>query len=152
MKALLCTEFGPPERLAVRELPSPRPSPGQVVIDVKASSVNFPDALMVQGQYQVKPPLPFSPGADFSGVVKEVGTGVTRFAAGDDVIAFAGSGGFAEECAVDEHAVMPLPPGLDYETGAALVLTYANALNGLRDGARLLARRVRGKAVVLPES
>jgi NADPH2:quinone reductase len=137
MKALLCTEYGPLDKLTVGELPSPTPGPGQVVIDVKASSLNFPDALMVQGLYQVKPPLPFSPGAELAGIVKEVGEGVRGLAAGDRVIAFPGFGGFAEECLVAADKVMPLPAGMDFDLGAAFVLTYCTSLHGLQDCGRL---------------
>ncbi len=137
MKALLCTEYGPLDKLTVGELPAPTPGPGQVVIDVKASSLNFPDALMVQGLYQVKPPLPFSPGAELAGVVKEAGEGVTSVAPGDRVIAFPGFGGFAEECLVAADKVMPLPAGMDFDLGAAFVLTYCTSLHGLQDCGRL---------------
>ncbi|HLF22661.1 MAG TPA: alcohol dehydrogenase catalytic domain-containing protein, partial [Burkholderiales bacterium] len=82
MKALLCTELGSLDKLAIQDVPSPHPGANQVVIDVKASSLNFPDALMVKGMYQVKPPLPFSPGSELAGVVKEVGDGVKNFNVG----------------------------------------------------------------------
>src|SRR5512134_3072591 len=133
MKALLCNAFGPLEHLAVREIQSPRPGPRQVLIHVKAASLNFPDALMAQGLYQVKPPLPYSPGAELAGVVVEVGTDVRGFQPGDRVIAIAGWGGFAEECAVDAGRVTPLPGGMDFETGAAFLFTYETSLHALRD-------------------
>lgn len=100
-----------------------RPGPGQILLDVKAASLNFPDVLMAQGLYQVKPPLPFSPGAEAAGVVLEVGAGVRGFRPGERVIAIAGWGGFAEECAVDAGRVRPLPAGMDFETGAAFLYT-----------------------------
>ncbi|MGZ8430030.1 MAG: NADPH:quinone oxidoreductase family protein [Candidatus Deferrimicrobiaceae bacterium] len=139
MKALLCTAFGPLERLAIREIESPRPGPDQVLIDVKAASLNFPDVLMAQGLYQVKPPLPYSPGAEIAGVVAEAGTEVRGFQAGDRVSAIAGWGGFAEECAVGAGWVTPLPAGMDYETGAAFLFTYETSLHALRDRGRLEA-------------
>lgn len=139
MKALVCSEFGPPQTLAVADLPSPRPGPGQVAIDVKAASLNFPDALMVQGLYQVKPALPFVPGAEVAGVVRAVGGGVDGFAPGDRVIAFPGLGGFAEECVAAAERTLPLPEGMDFATGAALVLTYGTSLHALQDCARLQA-------------
>src|SRR5882724_7437623 len=77
MKAVLCRQFGPPESLVIEELPSPKPGAGEVVISVKAASVNFPDVLIIQNKYQFKPPLPFSPGSELAGVVKEVGAGVS---------------------------------------------------------------------------
>ena len=137
MKALLCTEYGPPHKLSVQDVPSPKAGPGQVVIDVKASALNFPDALMVQGLYQVKPPLPFSPGAELAGIVKDIGEGVQNLKPGDRVIAFPGVGGFAEECAVAVERVMPLPEGMDFAAGAALVLTYATSLHALQDCGKL---------------
>jgi NADPH2:quinone reductase len=139
MKALLCTAFGPLEHLVLREIASPRTGSNQVLIDVKAASLNFPDALMAQGLYQVKPPLPFSPGAELAGVVVEVGTEVRGFQAGDRVSAIAGWGGFAEECAVDAGWVTPLPAGMDFETGAAFLFTYETSLHALRDRGRLQA-------------
>lgn len=139
MRALLCTAFGPPDTLAIREIPSPRPGPGQVLLDVKASSLNFPDALMVQGRYQVKPPLPFSPGTEMAGVVVEAGADVRGFRAGDRVIAISGWGGFAEECAVDAGRLTPLPESMDFDLGAAFLYTYETALHALRDRGRLEA-------------
>jgi NADPH2:quinone reductase len=139
MKALLCTSFGPLEKLAIQEIPKPRPGPGQVLLDVKASSLNFPDALMVQGLYQVKPPLPFSPGTEMAGVVVETGSDVRGFKPGDRVIAIAGWGGFAEECAVDAGRLIPLPDGMDFDMGAAFLFTYETSLHALRDRGRLKA-------------
>ncbi len=138
MKALLCTEYGPPEQLSVQDVPSPAAGPGQLVIDVKAGALNFPDALMVQGLYQVRPPLPFSPGAEVAGLVKEVGEGVQGLRAGDRVIAFPGFGGFAEECVVAAEMTLPLPGNMDFASGAALVLTYGTSLHALQDCGRLL--------------
>lgn len=138
MKALLCTAFGPLDRLSVQEVAAPRPGPQQVLIDIKAAALNFPDALMVQGLYQVKPPLPFSPGAEFSGVIAEIGAEVRNYKVGDPVIAF-GLGGFAEQAVADAARIMPLPPGMDFDTGAAFGLTYCTSLHGLRDCGRLQA-------------
>lgn len=137
MKALLCTAYGSPQMLSVQEVPSPKAGPGQVVIDVKASALNFPDALMVQGLYQVKPPLPFSPGAEVAGLIKEVGAGVQGLKAGDRVMGFPGTGGFAEECVVAAEKIMPLPENMDFASGAALVLTYGTSLHALQDCGRL---------------
>lgn len=137
MKALLCREFGAIEKLRVEEIASPGPGPGEVVIDVKAASLNFPDALMVQGLYQVKPPLPFSPGLELAGVVKELGEGVHGAGAGDRVFASPGKGAFAEECVARADALVRLPPDLDFETAAALLLTYGTSLHALQDCAGL---------------
>lgn len=137
MKALLCTELGSLDKLTVQEVPSPRAGSGQVVIDVKASSINFPDALMVKGLYQVKPPLPFSPGAELAGVVKEAGENVKHLAVGDRVVGFCGWGGFAEECLAPADRLMPLPPGMDFDMGAAFGLAYCTSLHALQECARL---------------
>jgi NADPH:quinone reductase len=101
--------------------------------------VNFPDALMVQGLYQVKPPLPFTPGAEIAGVVKAVGAEVKHYKPGDRVIALTSTGGFAEECVADAARAMPLPAGMDFDAGAALVLTYCTSLHGLKDCGQLKA-------------
>src|SRR4051812_50206499 len=122
MKALLCREYGPVERLAVEDVPSPRPGHGDVVIEVKASALNFPDALMVQGQYQVKPPLPFSPGMELAGIGQEVGTGVHRLARGERGGGFPGGGGLARGGGVGGDRVAPLPPGVDFETAPPSLL------------------------------
>ena len=130
---MLCREYGPIDRLRVEEVPSPRPGPDEVVVEVKASSLNFPDALLVQGLYQVKPPLPFSPGMELAGIVTGVGAGVRNLAPGDRVIASPGRGGFAQECLVSADRVTPLPAGMDFETGSAFLLTYCTSLHALQD-------------------
>ena len=137
MKALVCRQFGPIENLAVEEIDPPRPGPGQVLVDVKASSLNFPDALMVQGLYQVKPPLPFSPGHEISGVIEKLGEGVLGVAVGDAVIATPGVGGLAEQCVVARERITPLPAGMDFATASAFLLTYCTTLHALEDCGRL---------------
>ncbi len=137
MKAVVCRRFGPPESLAVEELPSPKPGPGEVVISMKAASVNFPDVLVIQDKYQFKPPLPFSPGSELAGVVKEVGAGVSAFKPGDRVVAFTTYGAFAEEVKTDAARLLPLPRGMDFPTGAAFLLTYGTSDHALRDRAAL---------------
>src|SRR5437879_2031647 len=97
MKAVICKAYGPPESLVVEELEPLQAGEGQVVVSVKACGVNFPDTLIIQGKYQFKPPLPFSPGSEIAGIVKEVGPGVASVKVGDPVIVFTGHGGFAEE-------------------------------------------------------
>ena len=139
MRALTCEAFGPIDSLVLKVIPSPQPGPKQVLIEVKSAAVNFPDALMVQGLYQVKPPTPFTPGAEIAGVIKAVGTEVKQFKAGDKVIALISTGGFAEECLAEAYRTMPLPEGMDFDTGAALVLTYATSLHGLKDCGHLQA-------------
>ena len=133
LKALLCREYGPIDRLKVEDIPSPTPGPSDVVVEVKASSLNFPDALLVQGLYQVKPPLPFSPGMELAGIVTEVGADVRNVKRGDRVIASPGRGGFAQECLVAADRVTKLPAGMDFETGSAFMLTYGTSLHALQD-------------------
>jgi len=137
MKALLCTEIGSLDDLRVKDAPSPHAGAGQVVIDVKASSLNFPDVLMVKGMYQTKPPLPFAPGSEVAGVVKEVGDGVKNLKVGDRVVGFCGHGGFAEEVAAPADRLMPLPTEMPYDIGAAFGLTYCTSLHALQECARL---------------
>src|SRR6266403_902398 len=97
MKAILCKSYGPPESLVFEEVASPAAGPGEIVVSVKAASVNFPDVLIIQNKYQLKPPLPFSPGSEIAGVVKEIGAGVSGVKPGDRVMAFTTYGAFAEE-------------------------------------------------------
>ena len=137
MKAVVCKQHGPPESLVYEELPSPNPGAGEVVISVKAASVNFPDVLIIQNKYQFKPPLPFSPGSELAGVVKEVGSGVTAFRPGDRVMAFTTYGAFAEEVKTEASRLLPLPEKMDFVTGAAFVLTYGTSDHALRDRAAL---------------
>jgi NADPH:quinone reductase len=137
MRAVLCKALGPPEGLAVEELPSPRPGPGQLVVSVRAAGVNFPDTLIVQGKYQLKPELPFVPGGELAGVVKEVGAGVSHHRPGDPVIAFAGWGAFAEEALVEARNAMPAPAGLEPRIAASFSLAYGTSLHALQDRAGL---------------
>ena len=139
MNALLCQAFGPISELRLQQVPDPQPGPGQVVVRVRACSLNFPDALIVQGLYQVKPTLPFSPGAEFAGVVERVGPGVDGLRPGDAVVAFAGHGGLAERCVVDAARLLPMPAGMDFAQAASLLLTYGTALHALRGVAELQA-------------
>jgi NADPH:quinone reductase len=139
MKAVLCKQYGPPESLTFEELPSPKAGPGEVVVSVKAASVNFPDVLIIQNKYQFKPPLPFSPGSELAGVVKEAGTGVTNVKPGDKVIAFTTYGAFAEEVKTEAARLLPLPEGMDFASGAAFLLTYGTSDHALRDRGALKA-------------
>jgi NADPH2:quinone reductase len=139
MKAVVCKQYGPPESLVYEELPSPKAGAGEVVLSVKAASVNFPDVLIIQNKYQFKPPLPFSPGSELAGVVKEVGSGVTAFRPGDRVMAFTTYGAFAEEVKTEAARLLPLPEKMDFVTGAAFVLTYGTSDHALRDRAALKA-------------
>jgi NADPH2:quinone reductase len=139
MKAVLCKAYGPPESLVVEEVPSPEAGPGEVVVSVKAASVNFPDVLIIQDKYQFKPPLPFSPGSEVAGVVKAIGDGVTTAKAGDRVMAFTTYGAFAEEVKTDARRLLPLPSGMDFTSAAAFGLTYATSDHALRDRGQLAA-------------
>jgi NADPH:quinone reductase len=139
MKAVLCKQFGPPDSLVVEEVASPKAEKGEVVVAVKAASLNFPDVLIIQNKYQFKPPLPFSPGSELAGVVKEVGAGVERWKPGDKVMAFTTYGAFAEEVRTDAARLLPLPDGMDFVTGAAFLLTYGTTDHALRDRGTLKA-------------
>jgi NADPH:quinone reductase len=137
MKAVLCKAFGPPESLVIEEVESPKPGKGQVVIGVKACGVNFPDTLIIQGKYQLKPPFPFVPGSEVAGIIKEVGEGVDTINVGTRVMAFIGMGGFAEEVIADASQVFPMPHTLDFATASAFLLTYGTSHHALKDRAQL---------------
>src|SRR5205823_7791191 len=107
MKAIRCKAYGPPESLVFEDVPSPSPKSGEVVVSVRAASLNFPDVLIIENKYQVKPPLPFSPGSELAGVVKQTGDGVTHVKPGDRVFAITGYGAFAEEVVVDATRLLP---------------------------------------------
>ncbi len=139
MKAVLCKQFGPPESLVVEELPSPRAGAGEVVLSMRAASLNFPDVLIIQNKYQFKPPLPFSPGSELAGVVKEIGQGVHGYKPGDRVIAFTTYGAFAEEVKVEAGRLVPIPEGMDFNSAAAFLLTYGTSDHALRDRGQLRA-------------
>jgi NADPH:quinone reductase len=139
MKAVLCKAYGPPESLVVEDVPSPEAGPGEVVVSVKTASVNFPDVLIIQNKYQLKPPLPFSPGSELAGVVKSVGDGVTRWKPGDPVMAMTGYGAFAEEVKVDVNRLLSIPTGMDFVSAAAFGLTYATSEHALCDRGDLKA-------------
>jgi NADPH2:quinone reductase len=137
MKAILCREFGPIEKLTYEDVPSPVPAAGQVTIRVAAVGVNFPDALMVEGKYQHKPPFPFSPGGEVAGTIKSLGAGVEGLQAGDDVIGIAMHGAYAEEIVVDARGVIPIPRGTDPAKAAALMFAHGTSLHALQDRAAL---------------
>jgi len=137
VKAVVCRQYGPPDSLVVEELPSPRAGAGEVVVAVKAASINFPDVLIIANKYQFKPPLPFSPGSELAGVVKEVGEGVSGWKVGDRVMAFTTYGAFAEEVKVEATRLCRMPAKMSFEEGAAFVLTYGTSDHALRDRAAL---------------
>src|SRR5215475_3433683 len=121
MRAVLCRQYGPPESLTVEDVEEPTAGAGQVVIDVRACAVNFPDVLIIQNQYQFKPPLPFSPGAEVAGVVSAVGDGVTAVQVGDAVLANPGWGGLAEKVVASAQSCIPVPDGMDFEHASAFL-------------------------------
>jgi NADPH:quinone reductase len=137
MKAWLCENPIGVEALQWKELPTPEPQAGEVRIAVRAASLNFPDLLIVQNKYQVKPPLPFVPGAEFSGRIDAVGSGVNHLKIGDPVAAIGSTGGFATHAVVKADSVIPLPPGFDLEHGAAFAFTYGTSHHALIDRAAL---------------
>lgn len=137
MKAVLCEKHGLPNTLVIKDIPSPKPAANEVIISIKACSANFPDTLMIQNLYQFKPELPFSPGAEVSGIIKEVGGGVKHLKVGDHVLSLCGWGGFAEELKVAANVVFPMPPGMDYATAASLMYNYGTSYHALKDRAKL---------------
>ena len=139
MRALLSIETGGPETLTMGELPEPVAGPGQVVIAVKACSINFPDTLMIVDLYQFKPARPFAPGGEVAGIVEAVGEGVTGFAIGDRVIGLCGNGGLTEKVAVMVFNVFKLPDAMSFEDGSALLLTYGTSIHALKDRGHMKA-------------
>jgi NADPH2:quinone reductase len=137
MQAWLCENPTGVDAVAWTEMPTPEPGAGQVRIAIKAASLNFPDLLIVQNKYQMKPTPPFVPGSEFAGIVEAVGDGVRHLKMGDAVAAFAGTGGFATHACVDAAQVMPLPAGFAFDDAAAFVLTYGTTHHALLDRAAL---------------
>jgi len=137
MKAILCTHFGTPDDLDLVDLPVPQAGPGQAMVRVKAAALNFFDTLIIAGKYQYKPPFPFSPAAEFAGVVDSIGPDVTELAPGDRVLGHMGWGA-ARECVVmPARALVKLPDGLAFERAAGLTVIYATTLYALRERAQL---------------
>ncbi len=139
MRALLSKAIGGPETLSLETVPDPVARKGEAVIAIKACSVNYPDVLIIEDKYQLKPPRPFAPGAEVAGIVDSVGEGVTDVKAGDRVIAFPMVGGFAEKVAAPAHTMIRMPDAMSFEDGAALTLTYATSIHALKDRAKLKA-------------
>ncbi|MGL4577053.1 MAG: NADPH:quinone oxidoreductase family protein [Burkholderiaceae bacterium] len=139
MRAVVCKEWGGPEKLELQTLPDFSPGAGEVVIDIQAAGVNFPDVLIIQNKYQMKPPLPFVPGAEVAGTVRAVGEGVKHVKPRDAVAAMVGTGGFATQCVTKAENVMPLPPGVPMQVAAAFTLAYATSWHAVVDRAQLKA-------------
>ena len=137
MRALVCNEYGPPDSLVIDECDDPIPAAGQILLDVYAAGINFPDVLAIAGKYQVKTPTPFIPGNEAAGVVTAVGEDVTRFSIGDKVIINSPGGAFAEKCVADEDKCMPLAEGMSFEQGAGFTVTYGTSYHALVQRAEL---------------
>ena len=137
MKAVLCKTLGPPETLVIEECPSPEIKAGEVLIRVGACGINFPDTLIIEGKYQHKPDLPFSPGGEISGEVIGVADDVNTVKVGDRVIALCGWGGLAQELAIDATRTFPIPDSMSFETAAALLFTYGTSYHALKQRANI---------------
>ncbi|MDO8441078.1 MAG: NADPH:quinone oxidoreductase family protein, partial [Polaromonas sp.] len=139
MHAWLCEDPTGVDALIWKELPTPAPKPGEVLIAIKAASLNFPDLLIVQNKYQVKPPLPFVPGSEYAGVIQAVGAGVKHLQVGQNVACLSGTGGFATHAIAPAALCMPLPTGFSYVDAAAFIMIYATSHHALVDRAQLKA-------------
>lgn len=137
MKAIVCNEFGMPDTLQYQEINTPSPKEGQLLITVKACSVNFPDTLIIQGKYQFRPEFPFSPGSDVAGIIEEVGENVKHFKVGDEVVGFIPFGGFAEKAIVNAKDCFPKPKGMSMVNASAFLLAYGTSYHALKDRANL---------------
>ena len=137
MRAVVCERLGPPSALRVGEFPDPEVGPGDVLIRVAASGVNFPDSLIIQGKYQTRPDLPFVPGGEASGIVEAVGEGVRKFKPGDRVVGLESYGSFAELMCVREHKVIRLSDDMEFDVAAGFCLTYGTSYFALKQRAQL---------------
>tara|TARA_R110002124_G_scaffold2783_6_gene18115 strand:- start:3606 stop:4583 length:978 start_codon:yes stop_codon:yes gene_type:complete len=138
MKAVVCKEHGLPDKLElVQDWPEPEIGEQDVLIEVKAAGLNFPDVLIIQGKYQMQPEMPFVPGGECAGVVTAVGAGVSRFKVGDKVISAGGSGAFCQKIAVHELGAFPMPAGLSFEQAAGVSITYFTSYYALKQRAGL---------------
>lgn len=137
MRALVCKEFGPPEKLVIEVRPDPVPAQGQVLVDIKAAGINFPDILVIGGNYQVKTPPPFVVGNEAAGVIEAVAADVTRFSPGDRVIITPTGGAFAEKCVVDQNLCLPLSDAMSFEQGAGFTVTYATSYHAFRQSTQV---------------
>jgi NADPH2:quinone reductase len=137
MRAILCKAYGPPTSLVLEDVPSPEPRPKEVVVRVRACGVNFPDVLIIQGKYQLKPAFPFSPGMEVAGDILRKGSEVHDVNVGDRVAASIGTGGFAEEAIANSDRLIPIPDGMDYVQASAFLMTYGTSLHALKDRGRL---------------
>src|SRR5262245_66331367 len=139
MRAVTCRAWGPIDTLKVEEIASPTPAADEVLIDVRATSVNYADAIMVGGNYQTRPPFPFSPGLETAGIVARCGNGVTRFRPGDRVMAILPRGGLAEQAVAKEAETFAIPPGMSFDEAVAFPITYISSDVAIRWRGRLEA-------------
>ena len=137
MRAILCKEYGPAEKLVIEDIECPAPSGNQVKVKVKAAGLNFPDTLIIEGKYQIKPEMPFSPGGEMAGEVLEVGEGVKNFKPGQRIMGLTGYGAFAEEILVPENRLIPVPDGMDDHTAAAFSMVYGTSYHALKQRANI---------------
>ncbi|MBT8077309.1 MAG: NADPH:quinone oxidoreductase family protein [Gammaproteobacteria bacterium] len=137
MRALVCKEYGPVEKLVIETMDDPTPGSGEVLVEVRAAGLNFPDVLAIAGMYQVKTPPPFVPGNEAAGVVAAVGDGVARFKEGDPVMFTSTGGAFAEKCVVKETMLAPMIPGLSFEQAGGFPITYSTSYHAFRQSAPL---------------
>ena len=137
MKALISRETGGPETLEFGDLPDREPGKGEILIDVKACSINFPDTLIIEDKYQVKPPRPFAPGSEVAGTVAKLGEGVEGFSVGDRIITGTGFGGLAEQAIGRAANCYHLPEKFSFAQGASLLMTYGTSIHALKDRGRI---------------
>ena len=137
MKAIRCKKFGPPSSLVLEDVANLKPKAKEVLVEVKACGLNFPDTLIIQGLYQFKPELPFTPGSDVAGIVKEVGEGVSHLKVGQEVFGFVAHGGLAEEVLVPANACFPKPPQMDFPIAASFLMAYGTSYHALKDRGNL---------------
>ncbi len=137
MKALLCKAFGPASSLQLEDIPSPTPKANEVLLDVHAAGVNFPDSLIIQGKYQFKPPFPFAPGGEAAGVISAVGDKVSQYRVGLRVLSITGWGSFAEQVCVPAYNLLPMPDGMDFASAAAFGMTYGTSMHALKQRGNL---------------
>ena len=138
MKAIRCKKFGPPSSLVLEDVANLKPKAKEVLVEVKACGLNFPDTLIIQGLYQFKPELPFTPGSDIAGIVKEVGEGVSHLKVGQEVFGFVAHGGLAEEVLVPANACFPKPPQMDFPIAASFLMAYGTSYHALKDRGNLV--------------
>lgn len=135
MRAVLCKEYGPPESLVLEEIADPSPAAGEVLLDVAAAAVNFPDVLMIEGKYQSQPPFPFSPGGEIAGTVTALGEGVSEWQVGDAVFGGISVGGFAEKIAVAANRLRAIPEGMSFAQASGISTTYGTSYHALKQRA-----------------